>query len=93
MEDLDCPLFDASRKRNRYVQKMEKDIGEISAKMLSKELKTLEMNQLIQREVMNTKPITVQYSIIEYGKKTKDVIRAMVNWGEMHRMHLFQSED
>lgn len=72
---------------------MEKDIGEISAKMLSKELKTLEMNQLIHREVMNTKPITVQYSITEYGKKTKDVIRAMVIWGEMHRMHLFQSED
>lgn len=74
-------------------KKMEKDIGEISAKMLSKELKTLEMNQLIHQEVMNTKPITVQYSITEYGKKTKDVIRAMVIWGEMHRMHLFQSED
>lgn len=40
-------------------KKMEKDIGEISAKMLSKELKTLEMNQLTHREVMNTKPIMV----------------------------------
>jgi DNA-binding HxlR family transcriptional regulator len=74
-------------------KKMEKDIEGISAKMLSKELKTLEMNQLIHREVMNTKPIAVQYSITEYGKQTKEVIQAMVNWGEMHRMHLFQSED
>ena len=41
------------------LNKMEKDIGGISAKMLSKELKTLEINQLTHREVMNTKPIMV----------------------------------
>ena len=39
--------------------KMGKDIGRISAKMLSKELKTLEINQLTHLEVMNTKPIMV----------------------------------
>ncbi|WP_354506388.1 winged helix-turn-helix transcriptional regulator [Moheibacter stercoris] len=38
---------------------MEKDIGGISVKMLSKEKKTLEMSQLTHREVMNTKPIMV----------------------------------
>lgn len=71
-------------------KKMEKDIGGISAKMLSKELKTLEANELVTRTVMNTKPITVQYSITEYGKQSEMVIKALVDWGKNHRTQLFK---
>src|SRR6478609_728344 len=67
-------------------KKMEKDIEGISAKMLSKELKLLEANQIVFREVMSTKPVTVQYSITEYGKKTKAVIAELVDWGQKHRL-------
>ena len=70
-------------------KKMEKDIEGISAKMLSKELKMLEVNKIVHREVMPTKPVTVQYSITEYGKETKGVIGVLVNWGVKHRMKLF----
>lgn len=73
-------------------KKIEKDIEGISAKMLSKELKSLEANNLIRREVMNTKPITVQYSITAYGKETKNLISAIVDWGQNHRMRLFHSK-
>lgn len=72
-------------------KKMEKDIEGISAKMLSKELKALEVNQIVKREVMDTKPVTVQYSITEYGKGTRPVISALVNWGQQHRMRVFES--
>ena len=74
-------------------KKMEKDIEGISAKMLSKELKMLEVNKIVHREVMPTKPITVQYSITEYGKETKTVIGILVDWGQKHRMKLFNSEE
>lgn len=70
-------------------RKMEKDIEGISAKMLSKELKILEVNKIVSREVMNTKPVTVQYSITQYGKETKTVIAALVDWGQRHRMMMF----
>ena len=70
-------------------KKMEKDIEGISAKMLSKELKMLEVNKIVHREVMPTKPVTVQYSITEYGKETKTVIGVLVAWGMKHRMKLF----
>ena len=72
-------------------KKMEKDIEGISAKMLSKELKMLEVNKIVHREVMPTKPVTVQYSITEYGKETKGVIGILVDWGQKHRMKLFNS--
>lgn len=69
-------------------KKIEKDINGISAKMLSKELKTLEINGLVSREVMNTKPITVQYAITEYGKQVKPIISSLVDWGNNHRLIL-----
>lgn len=72
-------------------KKMEKDIDGISAKMLSKELKMLEANHIVRREVMPTKPVTVQYSITEYGKETKDVISILVGWGIKHRLKLFNT--
>ncbi|MEJ0031595.1 MAG: winged helix-turn-helix transcriptional regulator [Bacteroidota bacterium] len=44
----------------------------IGAKMLSKELQDLEANQLLTRTVKQTKPITVEYEITEYGKNVAD---------------------
>ena len=69
-------------------KKIEKDIDGISAKVLSKELKVLELNLMLTREVMDTKPVKVQYSITSYGKEVRSVIEALVDWGVSHRMHL-----
>jgi DNA-binding HxlR family transcriptional regulator len=73
-------------------KKMEKDIEGISAKMLSKELKSLEANLIVNRTVMNTKPVTIQYSITPYGLEAKEVITTLLNWGQKHRVKLFEIE-
>jgi DNA-binding HxlR family transcriptional regulator len=73
-------------------KKMEKDIEGISAKMLSKELKDLETNLIVNRTVMDTKPITVQYTITDYGKDILPIIRTMVAWGKVHRATLYASK-
>lgn len=57
----------------------------IAAKMLSKELQDLEMNGLITRAVLNTKPITVQYELTDYGRTLEPVIQELVSWGMKHR--------
>ena len=62
----------------------------IGAKMLSKELQELEINQLITRTVCDTKPVTVEYEITEYGKTLKSVIFEMEAWGVKHRKRLFE---
>lgn len=72
--------------------KIEKDIEGISAKVLSKELKDLEANQLVIRTVQKTKPITVNYSISDYGKTTSKVIKTLVEWGKNHRTHLLDKK-
>jgi len=53
--------------------------------MLSKELRDLEMNRLVQRTVRNTRPITVEYAITEHGKTLMPVVQALIRWGRKHR--------
>lgn len=66
-----------------------REIKGIGTKMLSKELQDLEVNNLVNRRVMNTKPITVEYSITEYGKTLAPLIDEMAKWGIDYREKVF----
>lgn len=70
-----------------------REIDGIGTKMLSKELQDLEMNQLVNRRVMDTKPITVEYSITEYGATLAPVINEIANWGIEYRKSLFGANE
>ena len=61
------------------------DVKGISNKMLSKELKELEINQLIKRIVLDTQPVTVQYQLTEHGKTLQTIINNLTDWGKAHR--------
>lgn len=61
------------------------DVAGISNKMLSKELKELEINQLIKRTVLDTQPVTVQYELTEHGQTLKTIISNLTDWGIEHR--------
>ncbi len=57
----------------------------ITPRILSKELKDLEMNGLVSRTVCNTRPVTVEYELTPYAETLTDVVMAMYNWGVAHR--------
>jgi len=69
-------------------KKMQREIEGISAKMLSKELRELEINLLVSRMVRNTKPVTVSYAITEYGLSVFPVTDSLVDWGLNHRQKI-----
>lgn len=68
------------------------DIPGISNKMLSKELKELEINQLVTRTVLDTQPITVQYELTEHGKTLKGIIDTLTAWGIAHHDKIFAKQ-
>ncbi|OIV40109.1 winged helix-turn-helix transcriptional regulator [Flavobacterium johnsoniae] len=74
-----------------HFKKMQREIDGISAKMLSKELKELEINLLITRTEQDTKPATVAYAITEYGKSVLPVTETLVDWGLAHREKIIES--
>lgn len=61
------------------------DVVGISNRMLSKELKELELNQLIKRTVLDTQPVTVQYELTEHGNTLQTIITNLSDWGIVHR--------
>lgn len=50
-----------------------------------KELKDLEINLLVTRTLLETKPITVEYQITEYGRGVLPLTETLVSWGLKHR--------
>ena len=65
-----------------------REVKGISGRMLSRELKELEMNQLITRTVLNTQPVTVEYEITQYGSTLKKLISTIAEWGIQHRKRI-----
>ena len=61
------------------------DLNGISNKQLSKELKELELNKLINRTVLDTQPISVQYNLTDYGQSLQNLIHDLAAWGAKHR--------
>jgi|SRR5690554_3188266 len=61
------------------------DIEGISNRMLSKELQELEINMLIKRTVLDTKPVTVQYHLTDHGLTLRTIINNLTDWGNEHR--------
>lgn len=66
-------------------KELEREIQKITPRMLSKELKDLEMNGIITRTVYNTIPVTVEYELTKSGELFKNVLDVMVEWGLQHR--------
>lgn len=60
-------------------------IDGIAPKVLSKELKDLEMNHLVKRTVKDTMPITVEYELTPQGKSLNKIVEAMGEWGIRYR--------
>ena len=60
----------------------------ITPKVLSKELKELELNAFVIRTVYDTTPVTVEYRLSEYSQTLRPVLNALRIWGEQHREHI-----
>ncbi len=60
-------------------------VPHITKKMLTQQLRELEQDGIIERKVYHQVPSKVEYSLTEYGKSLKPVLRAMEVWGIVHR--------
>lgn len=74
-------------------KELEREIGKITPRMLSKELKDLEMNGIVIRKVYDTIPVRVEYELSESGKTLNNVIEPMIAWGLQHRMNTLKECD
>ncbi|ALJ06058.1 HxlR family transcriptional regulator [Pseudalgibacter alginicilyticus] len=74
---------------NKHFREIERSIPKLSTKVLSKELKDMEENQLITRTVLNGFPVRTEYTPTAHSKTLKKVILELYNWGVNHRKKIF----
>ncbi len=76
---------------NRRFNEMQRHIDGISAKVLSAELKDLELNGFIRRKVFTGTPVVVEYELTPYADTLEDVLHALSQWGAMHKEEVRKS--
>ncbi len=64
----------------RYNQ-LRREMGNVSSKTLSRSLKHLAEKKIVERRVLATSPISVEYSLTGRGRELSDVLYAMKGWG------------
>ncbi|MGK6350799.1 winged helix-turn-helix transcriptional regulator [Parapedobacter sp. DT-150] len=72
---------------------LQRTIKGISARVLSGELKDLEINGLVTRVVLaDRKPVVIEYIPTEYSKSLKDIISSLADWGTNHKKKITAHE-
>lgn len=60
---------------------LQKLIPQATPKMLTQQLRELETDNLIHREVFPVVPPKVEYSLTDFGRSLKPILSAMYDWG------------
>jgi DNA-binding HxlR family transcriptional regulator len=74
----------------RYAQ-IKRDLGAITPKMLTQQLRELERDGLIARKVYPEVPPRVEYSLSDFGKTLRPVLFALADWGTENRDGLMRA--
>lgn len=64
---------------------LQRTVKGISARVLSHELKELELNGFIKRNVDTGTPVVVEYELTNYCDTLERVLTSLSEWGAMHR--------
>jgi len=70
---------------NKRFGEIRRDIPHVSPKMLSQELKALEMNQIITRTMYDSMPVSVEYTLTPMGCSMKKLLKEILDWGTYFR--------
>ncbi|MFB6457430.1 winged helix-turn-helix transcriptional regulator [Chitinophaga sp. Hz27] len=86
------PIINAICNGNHRFREIERSIPGITTRMLSRELKEMEANQLIKRTVTPDYPVVVEYTATDYCRSFGDIILEMIKWGKHHRAKIIKGK-
>jgi DNA-binding HxlR family transcriptional regulator len=68
----------------RRFSELKRLIPEITEKMLIQQLRELEKDEIVNRNVLADVPPKVEYSFTDYGKSLIPVLKPLCDWGQAH---------
>lgn len=77
----------------RRFNELRRAIPTVSQKSLTTSLRRLERNGMIERVVVNTRPIAVEYRISDLGRTLQDLIDSLLTWTTDHMAAVQESRE
>ncbi len=79
--------------RVKRFSELRRELDGITQKMLTEQLREMERDQIIHREVYAQVPPKVEYSLTPLGESLKPVLDAMCGWGVQRAQSLGEDDD
>jgi DNA-binding HxlR family transcriptional regulator len=76
--------------RKSRFNELQRTITGISSKVLASELRELELNGFVKRNVLPQTPVVIEYELTEYALTLQNVLETLSNWGATHREKIRQ---
>ena len=73
-------LFNLFNKKKVRFGELKRNLSKVTQQMLSKQLKELEQDGLINREVKSVMPPKVEYSLTTFGLSLIPILKSLSNW-------------
>jgi DNA-binding HxlR family transcriptional regulator len=77
-------IFHLMNDDNQRFAELRRKTRGISDRILSRQLRELESDGIVERHVFAEVPPRVEYSLTEYGQSLRPVTEAMCQWGKKH---------
>ena len=75
------------RKGKLRTNEIKRRLPNITQKMLTQQLRELERDGLVRRQVFDTVPPKVEYSLTELGETVKPILLDICSWGYVYAEH------
>ena len=85
-------LLHLMKEGTQRFSELKRSLPDITQKMLTKQLRELEEEDIVERKVYAQVPPKVEYSITEYGRSLESILVAMHEWGMNHQQHKLQRQ-
>jgi len=82
------PIINSICNGNHRFKEIQQSIPGITSRMLSKELKDMELNNLVKRTEDRDAKVAILYESTPYCQSFGPIITEMINWGIAHRKHI-----
>jgi DNA-binding HxlR family transcriptional regulator len=86
------PIINSICNGNTRFTEILQSIPGITSRMLSRELKDMELNNLVKRTEDRDAKVPILYESTEYCQSFGPIISEMINWGKAHRNHIKNRE-
>ena len=77
-------LFHLTHEGTHRFAELRRKIPGVSERMLTQQLRELETDGIVHREIYPEVPPKVEYSLTDYGKTLRPITEVMCEWGRRH---------